>query len=185
MLITLFEGRDFLDIAELLEASRRYKLAYSSLNSLISYFDGSFLRVSETTLMSIEALNITEEDIALIRCHARDQYAASGYRALNNIKDYTSYPDLGLQWNLFLLRSLLQRYDDVLFTEDFGIFADENPVPGGDYFLCHFAIGLNLSITPQAIFSPDSPEGCVVKSSTPEWIIIVLPRMSLKLNLAV
>jgi hypothetical protein len=73
VLITLFEGRDFLDIAELLEASRRYKLAYSSLNSLISYFDGSFLRVSETTLMSIEALNITEEDIALIRCHARDQ----------------------------------------------------------------------------------------------------------------
>lgn len=107
-----------MDIAELLEASRRYKLAYSSLNSLISYFDGSFLRVSETTLMSIEALNITEEDIALIRCHARDQYAASGYRALNNIKDYTSYPDLGLQWNLFLLRSLLQRYDDDIVMAD-------------------------------------------------------------------
>ena len=34
------------------------------------------------------------------------------------------------------------------------------------------------SITPQAIFSPDCPEGCVVKSSFPLWMMIDFPIIS-------
>lgn len=35
-----------------------------------------------------------------------------------------------------------------------------------------------FSITPQAIFSPEFPEGWVVKSSGEEWIIMVRPKIS-------
>ena len=40
-------------------------------------------------------------------------------------------------------------------------------------------------ITAHAIFSPAFPEGCVVKSSTDEWTMIVFPMISEMLNLSV
>ena len=40
-------------------------------------------------------------------------------------------------------------------------------------------------ISPQAIFSPEAPEGCVRKSSKLLWITIVLPTTSFGVNLSV
>ena len=48
-----------------------------------------------------------------------------------------------------------------------------------------YSFPLKTVILPHAIFSPEFPDGCEVKSSGAAWIITVLPATSLTENLSV
>ena len=57
-----------------------------------------------------EDFNIEEDTLEMIKTKILDIISNNGYVALRAIKDYSDFPNVGYEWNSYLLRDILNNY---------------------------------------------------------------------------
>lgn len=112
VILSLLDGYDTIEIEELMTICEEHKINFLSMNGLISNISDGYIRISKTELMSCDCFDITDTEISQIKKQLSGTIYAKGYVSLLEPIDYMFFPDIGVQWNAFLLRSILQKFDD-------------------------------------------------------------------------
>ncbi|MDR2494695.1 MAG: HAD-IA family hydrolase, partial [Spirochaetaceae bacterium] len=86
-----------------------HRLYFFSIRILIKELDDEFLRIDARTLARVSA-PLSEGDVARIAENLREEIRPRGYRVAAKAEDYRNYPDIGFDWNPFLLRSVAEKY---------------------------------------------------------------------------
>ncbi|MDR0561776.1 MAG: HAD-IA family hydrolase [Spirochaetaceae bacterium] len=98
-----------ISIPELVELCTNQQLYFSSIRTLVRDMKDIFLRIDAKTLVQIDA-ELGEDTIVAIANNIIDRMASPGYVAASKITDYGAYPNIGFDWNVFLLRSVVEKY---------------------------------------------------------------------------
>ena len=77
---------------------------------LISRLSDEFLRSDVNKLVHVSKLGLTEDKLTAIKLEVLNILEEKKYMALIGIKDFSAFPDLGVEWTPFLLISIVQNY---------------------------------------------------------------------------
>lgn len=101
------EDYDSIEIEELIDICDDNSIHYVAPAYLCQSMAPDFFRVNRTTLMRREIAGITDEVIEKANDLVSDLVEANGYIVGGKINDFLWYPQIDVEWNEFLLESLL------------------------------------------------------------------------------
>lgn len=119
VLLSLLEGYSKITIDELMSIVEENRLSYFSTNSLVESLNDSFLRVNDSLLISVDELSFDDSDVAKINDYIEGKLQAQDFVSLKTFTDWIWLPDISFEWNSFLLRSILQKYNDSVVFVDY------------------------------------------------------------------
>ncbi len=121
IIISLLEGQERVNISYLLSLCEEHHLSFQSPTLMIRALQDDYLRADEDTLVSLINIKLTDEKLNTIKELLSNAIHYKGYLAFKSIDNFIFYPDLGVPWTSFLLRSIIEKY----FSTDFNII--DNP----------------------------------------------------------
>lgn len=119
VVLSLLEGSREISIEDLVAICEENKISFQSINNTVSLLSDTFIRTESNLLVSIEDVELDDDDVATILEQVHSIVKGKGYLSLKNLKDYIWFPNIGYEWNPFLLRSILQKYDDEIVMVDY------------------------------------------------------------------
>jgi hypothetical protein len=100
---------DAIHISDLIDLCNDHKLRYLTLRTLITNLNDEFLRTDAETLTR-NYIEFDDDDIAEIAGLMMARIIVKGYLVATKMQNYNNYPDIGYEWNPFLLRSIVEKY---------------------------------------------------------------------------
>jgi hypothetical protein len=97
-------------INELFEFCEDNQIKIVKKAKLISRLSDEFLRSDVNKLVHVSKLGLTEDKLTAIKLEVLNILEEKKYMALIGIKDFSAFPDLGVEWTPFLLISIVQNY---------------------------------------------------------------------------
>ena len=98
---------DSIDVEELINVCEDNNINYISLSYLCNKLMPEYIRVSKTTLMKYEMTNINDEIIDNAVEIIENMLKSADYVVGKKITDYLWFPDIEIEWNEFLLESII------------------------------------------------------------------------------
>ena len=98
---------DSIDVEELIDICEENKINYISLSYICNKLLPEYIRISKTTLMKYELTDINDEIIDSTVDIINNMLQSAGYIVGKKITDYLWFPDIGIEWNEFLLESVV------------------------------------------------------------------------------
>ncbi|MDR1933299.1 MAG: hypothetical protein LBQ57_10830 [Spirochaetales bacterium] len=109
---------DTITIPELVELCKKHRLKYFSIRSLVKSLSDEFLRINIDTLVRITE-GIDEAALEETGKLLFEKMNGSGFVVASRIDDYSEFPHIGVEWNSFLLRAVVEKYmDGIIATID-------------------------------------------------------------------
>ncbi|SDE85803.1 DNA-directed RNA polymerase subunit alpha C-terminal domain-containing protein [Sporomusa acidovorans] len=108
---------DRLSVSELMGICTENHLQFLSIRGLIRQLNNDFLRINSEMLIRIDDSVLTDETLHEIENMILEGFSCKGYIVASRIDNYIFYPDIGVSWNAFLLRSIVEKY----FSEEIRI----------------------------------------------------------------
>jgi putative hydrolase of the HAD superfamily len=96
-------------IPDMVALCHTHRLYFFSIRILVKELGDEFFRIDAETLSRITA-ELSEGAAAQIENIIREGFERRGYLAAAKIQDYRPYPDIGFEWNPFMLRSVVEKY---------------------------------------------------------------------------
>lgn len=113
ILLRLLKGTDEIEIEDLCALCEENGITFVAKNLLADSFRPEFIRVDEHNLMRAEAVGITDEKISAVVKNIRAAIKLHGGRlAAQTFEDYEWLPRLKINWNSFVLESVVSLADD-------------------------------------------------------------------------
>ncbi len=103
-------GRDYYEISELIEFCELNLLKFLSWSSLIDNLSDEYIRVDSGICVNIDQLDIDEKKIESIKNILKDVISSKGYISARKITDFMFYPPIGINWNGYVLKSIVEKY---------------------------------------------------------------------------
>jgi hypothetical protein len=97
-------------ISELVAFCADQRLRYTSVAGLLRDLDDVFLRSGADSLVNITRLNLSDANLGMIRRLLYDDTALKGYLSAAKKESFDAYPDMGAEWNGWLLLSIVKKY---------------------------------------------------------------------------
>jgi len=130
-----FKDFEILAIDELIDYCSENQLRYLNLSGLITELDDTFLRKDSDELVNLSFIDLSDEKLETIKKLLCEDIAAKGYLSVYKMDTFMYYPDIGVQWNGWIMRSIAKRFFDDITVLDFpksnnralnGVFVDSN-----------------------------------------------------------
>lgn len=102
--------RDSFKISELKEFCDKMQIKIMTIESLIEGLRDKFIRVEADLCMRKNAVGLTEDVIDMIDDVTESLMMNNKYISLKRVNDFFYYPDIGVEWNQFLLESIINEY---------------------------------------------------------------------------
>lgn len=96
-------------ISDLMDLCNDHQLRFLSIRTLIRNLNDEFLR-TDTETLTRSNIELDEDAVAEIANLIMERLDAKGYFLASKIDNYIFYPDIGFEWNAFLLRSIVEKY---------------------------------------------------------------------------
>ena len=106
----ILDGCDSLSISELSSICSENHLPFKTMDITIDKLNDQFIRVDVDTIVTLDYLNLSDEKLEIIGTFVSESVSPKGYAAVNKIDDYTFYPNVGFEWNPFLLRGIVKKF---------------------------------------------------------------------------
>lgn len=110
IILTLLGDVERISIEDVKYMCDQELISYYSTNELCFMLEDYFLRVNEHDLISCDTLDLTESNIQEMLSVFDKLVDANGWIAFSTINDFMSFPNIGVQWNSFLLKSIIHKY---------------------------------------------------------------------------
>ena len=130
-----FKDVKSLTIDELIDYCSENQLHCQSVSGLITELDDIFLRKASDELVNLSFIDLSDEKLKTIKKQLCEDISAKGYLSAQKMDTFMYYPDIGVQWNEWIMRSIAKRFFDDITVLDFqitnpralkGIFVDSN-----------------------------------------------------------
>lgn len=110
--IVLFHlnGKKNVTINEIVSICEQNHIIVQNISDFIYGLQEDFLQADEDTLVSISRLLIDEEKLILIKKLLDESINHLGYKLFGKVENFIFYPDLGIPWSQYFLRSVIQKY---------------------------------------------------------------------------
>lgn len=116
VLLSLLEGRDKIEIEDLISIAEENKIHFIAKSNLIESFYPEFIRIDEITLARPESIGVTSEIISAVLENIQSAIERNdGWQSAQSFDDYEWLPQLEISWNSFLLESVASLAGDVLY----------------------------------------------------------------------
>lgn len=103
--------KDSFTYQEFLELAKKHSWSAGSYYNTISSLESDYVRVSEDQYVKRELLHVSFSDQLVIKTQLEELTRPSGYFAFFSMFDYQKYPEIGLEWNSYLLESIIRVFD--------------------------------------------------------------------------
>ena len=135
-------GLQTIKITELKAFCREHHFKFQSWIFLFKQIDDILIRIDSNQMIRLDLLDINEHKIKEISDHLLKGISAKGYLSLKKIDSFEDFPDVGVAWTSFLLKSIVQK-----FISKITILHDS-------YFITFIFIPSKLQIDNYEIFLP-------------------------------
>ena len=108
---------DIISIGDIVEKFHQNHIIYLSLRSILIQLNDEFLQISKEYMGRFDEKLITEDKLKIILSKLRGLIEEKGYISGRAIDDFEGYPDIGYEWNAYLLRAITEKY----FTSKVGM----------------------------------------------------------------
>lgn len=105
IIVELLRSRNSISLSDLVLLCAEHHLKIQSVKQLLKYLEGEFLRVDSDELTRVDSID--ETSLVAIAQNVSEQVSRRGFLSLIVMRDFYFFPDIGLRWNGFLLRSIL------------------------------------------------------------------------------
>lgn len=118
ILKTHLEGTKYIEVSEVISICEDNLYQFSSWINMLKQLSDDYIRVDSNLLVIASELVITAEDIDMIKEILLSDIEVKGYISPLKIDNFIFYPDVGIKWTPFLLRSIVQKnIDEILIVE--------------------------------------------------------------------
>lgn len=104
------KDRDSYEISELIEFCEENHIKFVSWTTLIDELSDEFIRADKYLCIRIEKIDISEEKIDIIKNIMKDIISQKGYISARKINDFIFFPNIGMRWNGYILKSIIEKY---------------------------------------------------------------------------
>lgn len=98
---------DVIDIDELIMICEEHQIHYVALSYLCQMLAPDFIRINQTTLMRSELTGINNEVVCSVVDNINEMLETRDYIVPSTIDDYLWFPNVDVDWNEFLLESII------------------------------------------------------------------------------
>lgn len=106
----LFRENATVTYSQLKDYCTEIKLNNSTMMQSINKLIRDTIEIEKEVYILKEDFNIEEDTLEMIKTKILDIISNNGYVALRAIKDYSDFPNVGYEWNSYLLRDILNNY---------------------------------------------------------------------------
>ena len=86
--------------------------------SMLRQLEDEYIRVDTDELVSMQTLDVDDEKLNKIKSTLNEDISIKGYIAARKMDTFLYYPDIGIKWNSFLLKSIVQQFiDDITIVD--------------------------------------------------------------------
>jgi len=124
------------NINDIIRFCKEEQLRIHSLAYMFRQLGNEFIRINENEIATIQTLNIDDEKLNKIKDMLIEELSVKGYLTIQNIDTFLYYPYIGIEWNGFLLKSIIQQFiDDILIIDipSTNIYAQTGIVISSEY----------------------------------------------------
>jgi hypothetical protein len=104
------KDRDSYEISEMIGFCDENHLKFISWVTLIDELSDEFIRADSNFCVRIEQIDINEEKIEAIKNIMKDIIFQKGYISARKIKDFIFFPEIYMEWNGYILKSIIEKY---------------------------------------------------------------------------
>jgi hypothetical protein len=97
-------------VGELVDYCAEHRLRYTSVSSFLKDLDDVFLRNGPDSLLNVSQLDLSDSNLGMIRRLLYDDTAFKGYLSATKKESFEAYPNIGADWNSWLLVSVVRKY---------------------------------------------------------------------------
>ena len=93
---------------------RKYEWKLVSVNKIVTSLQKGYIRISRDIFLKKESFAIEKAAVTQIEDELIPVMGRKGYVSLIDFETYEDFPDIGYEWNNFLLRSIIENYSSRL-----------------------------------------------------------------------
>lgn len=108
------QNLEIVKIDEIISFCDEQHLRFLSWASLLQQLSDEFIRKDENELISVEKILLDDIKIQQLGETIESDISTNGYLSAKNIDSFLYYPDIGVQWNGFLLSSIIKGFVDTV-----------------------------------------------------------------------
>ena len=108
VLLHYLEEYDSIEVEELVDMCDENSIYYVSINYLIQTLAPEYIRVGVSTLMKKDLTDVTDDVLDSTVEMVQEMIGANGYVASTKITDFLWFPQISVDWNEFLLESIIE-----------------------------------------------------------------------------
>lgn len=90
----------------------KVELQNSTMYSIMPILNDNYYKLSEVEFILKESFSISDDSLHRISMLVKSYTDRTGYYAIASIRDFDAYPDIGYEWNPFLLETIISKYFD-------------------------------------------------------------------------
>ncbi|MBF0554173.1 MAG: hypothetical protein HQK96_06380 [Nitrospirae bacterium] len=120
LLIDFISEYETFKISELFDYSDEMGIQIPNFEAFLDEISDEYLQIDRDSCAKKSLVNISSDTISRIENATIRYMHGKGYVVLKKIDDFINYPEIGLSWNVFLLKSIIKEYSTGLKVIDFG-----------------------------------------------------------------
>lgn len=116
VLLHHLEGYDKVSVEKLIDICSQNSIKYMTVTSLINWISPEYIRISKEILMKKELVGVDDNVVIETVLQVQDAVNAYGYRVTGDFDDFSWFPEINTEWNVFVLESILSIAGDLVKT---------------------------------------------------------------------
>lgn len=109
--VYLMGGRDNVNYSKLVEIASEHMWSSSAIGMVSRAFEEEYVRINEDDYKLKSQFVVPQESLNKLEDIICNHMNAMGHIAFFAITDYKDFPDIGYEWNEFILETILRTYD--------------------------------------------------------------------------
>ncbi|MBR0418096.1 MAG: hypothetical protein IJI66_02895 [Erysipelotrichaceae bacterium] len=114
IVLKVMGGPEEVSLKEYMALVRKYEWKLVSVNKIVTSLQKGYIRISRDIFLKKESFAIEKAAVTQIEDELIPVMGRKGYVSLIDFETYEDFPDIGYEWNNFLLRSIIENYSSRL-----------------------------------------------------------------------
>lgn len=112
VLLTHMDGIDTIELTDLNDMCESIGIRFLTQTGMLAAIQPEYIRINETTLMRNDLVGITDDVVVQVEENIRSDLQMYRFRPTNQIEDFSWYPEVKVNWNPFLVESVMMLSND-------------------------------------------------------------------------
>lgn len=109
-IIRSLESDHIIHYSDYQRITKEYMWSYTTSDMIFSAIEKEYLRISEDEYLYKNNFNVSQENIQLIE-ETINKLIDDNYLSMIGFYNFDVFPDIGYEWNVFLLTTIINKYD--------------------------------------------------------------------------